>query len=44
MGQLMRSYRESFDQGGGRRVLTFYTLLDRIWGFGHTGARGSVRT
>ena len=26
------------------RVLTFDTLLDRVWGIGHTGGRGSVRT
>ncbi len=26
------------------RVLTFDTLLDRVWGMGHTGERGSVRT
>ena len=27
-----------------RRVLTFDTLLDLVWGVGHTGGRGSVRT
>ena len=26
------------------QVLTFDTLLDRVWGMGHTGDRGSVRT
>ena len=26
------------------RVLTFDTLLDRVWRVGHTGGRGSVRT
>ena len=26
------------------QIQTFDTLLDRVWGVGHTGGRGSVRT
>ena len=26
------------------RTLSFDTLLDRVWGVGHTGSRGIVRT
>ncbi len=26
------------------RVLTYDVLLERVWGFGHSGGRGSVRT
>ena len=30
VGQLMRSYRESFSQGGGRQGLTQEALLERM--------------